>query len=125
MNENIQWILALIILSFVIYVPFYILNEYRENNYWTTGVLHNQWLDNEGKCCDGCLIFNISEFVCCGQSGDECGCEYKNKTFYFAGEYELRDDLLNNTNIVIRWKYIKNIDDWRIKGIYPDNMTAI
>ena len=84
--------------------------------YEDKGTLHNQKVGYLEGCCDDCLILNVTEFVCKGQPRDGCGCEYKDKTLYFANEKELLN-ISDGEEINIKWCWIKSIKDYRIRGV--------
>lgn len=80
-------------------------------------VLHNQRVGELKGCCDNCLIFNVTEFVCKGQPGDCCGCEWKDRTLYFSDEQQERTDLKDGSEIWVNWCWIKEIKDYRVRGV--------
>ena len=85
--------------------------------YEDKAILHNQRVAELKGCCDNCLIFNVTEFVCKGQHGDGCGCEWEDRTLYFSGEQEERTDLKNSSEIWVNWCWIKEIKDYRVRGV--------
>ena len=85
--------------------------------YEDKAILHNQRVGELKGCCDNCLIFNVTEFVCKGQPGDGCGCEWKNRMLYFSGEQQERTDLKNSSEILVNWCWIKEIKDYRVRGV--------
>lgn len=85
--------------------------------YRTNAVLNEQRVGDLEGCCDNCLIFNVTEFVCKGQPDDGCGCEWKNRELYFANEQQKRNDLHNGSEIWINWCWIDNINDYRVRGV--------
>ena len=61
-----------------------------------------------GDCSTGCLFIEVKDPV-----------TKEIKTFYFAGEKELRG-YKPNSMISVRWCYIPLIDDWRIRGVWEE-----
>ena len=88
--------------------------------YQDKAILHNQRVGKLEGCCENCLIFYVTEFVC---RGDKCGCDWEKRTLYFADEKQIRTDLKNESEIVINWCWVKQIKDY--EGICEYSISEI
>jgi hypothetical protein len=79
--------------------------------------LHNQRVEKLEGCCDNCLIFNVTELYCRGNCGDGCGCQYRNVDYYFKNENQIRNDLKNNSDILVKWCWVNSIKEYRIRSV--------
>lgn len=118
-NKKIWFLIGLImtlgiILTFGINWNYYFGFECYDN----TAILHNQEIRDLKGCCNNCLVLNVSEFVCKGNPGDGCGCEYVDKMLFFETENKTLKNIENKTEINIKWCYVKDIKDYRIRKIY-------
>ena len=113
MNKKTLIIEILTIITFIIIigVPYYIFTS-EANCYNTTAILHSQQLGKKG-CCDDCLVFNVTQFDC----SEECGCDWNPHTFFFGNEFQEREDLKDGEEIEIKWCYVRQVKDFRIKGV--------
>jgi len=110
-------IIGFVVLIFLVLEGSQILNGSIGSCYKDKAVLHNQRVGELKGYCENCLIFNVTEFVCKGQPGDGCGCEWEDKILYFADEQHIRNDLKNGQEIWINWCWLEEIKDYRVRGI--------
>lgn len=61
--------------------------------------------DGEYGGCENCLMMDVSDVT-----GE--------RTYYFAGEFEPRTDLIDGTEINVRWEYSYNMEYYKITGVY-------
>jgi len=118
LKKNLNLFICVFVLSFII--SFMISNWNMFSNkdcYKTTAIIHNQWVGKLGCCCDNCLIFNVTEFVCKGNQGDGCGCEWKDSIWYFEREQDLREDLPNGSEIWVKWCLDKSENRYFIREV--------
>lgn len=107
--------IQIIILFFsIIILIFFMANlDLKKDCYYSKAILHNQKVGELNGCCNHCLIFNVTEFVC----NKDCGCDWQTKKLYFEKEYNLRLDLKNNSKIsIFRCKDSKS-KEYFIRGI--------
>lgn len=65
--------------------------------------LERQYIGNVSGHCENCLLLDVSDVQ--GQ-----------RTYYFASEYEIRDDLIDGTEVNVRWEYSHG--NYRITSVY-------
>jgi len=121
MNEkHLYWIIPLIMIIGLFCYMFNWDIIFGHDCYNSDAILYNQRVGQLEGCCDNCLILNVSEQECSCYGENGCHLwlpeDKKNKTLYFSSENKLLN-ISDGDSISISWCWIKDIKDYRIRGV--------